>query len=285
MTAVTTPSAVWSTTHQYQSCTQWDQHYYQHHPPSNPPSSSTDPMMPYHHTNDAGRGLSVSCPPAAPHSSYHNFGSGNNRSCTTPIRDDLGHTAGGASSALLLDAFSYPYAGAERASKKRSRSSKYVDEGVRQAAKLMQKARRREQNRNAQRRLRDRKEEHIFKVSHAARLQKPSRRREPCMLTQRDSVCLVVGGRGCFASATERTGSNRKARFGRDGSTIVGPAGRFAAQVGRAWGGKRKQRPRDGGVECWQQHSAKRSQRIFVWSRQKRRRHAEPRQRPRPCRR
>ena len=41
----------------------------------------------------------------------------------------------------------------------------YPSEEARQAAKMLQKARRREQNRNAQRRLRDRKEEHIFKVS------------------------------------------------------------------------------------------------------------------------
>ncbi|KAJ1021146.1 hypothetical protein NDA16_003932 [Ustilago loliicola] len=48
--------------------------------------------------------------------------------------------------------------------KKRARSKMYPSEEARQAAKLIQRARRREQNRNAQRRLRDRKEEHIFKL-------------------------------------------------------------------------------------------------------------------------
>lgn len=48
--------------------------------------------------------------------------------------------------------------------KKGSRSKLYPSEEARVAAKLVQKAKRREQNRNAQRRLRDRKEEHIFKL-------------------------------------------------------------------------------------------------------------------------
>uniref|UniRef100_V5GQI9 BZIP domain-containing protein n=2 Tax=Kalmanozyma brasiliensis (strain GHG001) TaxID=1365824 RepID=V5GQI9_KALBG len=46
--------------------------------------------------------------------------------------------------------------------KKRTRSKLYPSEEARMAAKMVQKAKRREQNRNAQRRLRDRKEEHIF---------------------------------------------------------------------------------------------------------------------------
>ncbi|ETS61376.1 hypothetical protein PaG_04403 [Moesziomyces aphidis] len=48
--------------------------------------------------------------------------------------------------------------------KKRTRQRVYPSEEAKQAAKMLQKARRREQNRNAQRRLRDRKEEHIFKL-------------------------------------------------------------------------------------------------------------------------
>ena len=54
--------------------------------------------------------------------------------------------------------------------KKRTRQRVYPSEEAKQAAKMLQKARRREQNRNAQRRLRDRKEEHIFKVSPHAPL-------------------------------------------------------------------------------------------------------------------
>ncbi|KAJ1023735.1 hypothetical protein NDA18_004718 [Ustilago nuda] len=48
--------------------------------------------------------------------------------------------------------------------KKRTRSKMYPSEEARQAAKMVQEARRREQNRNAQRRIRDRKEQHIFKL-------------------------------------------------------------------------------------------------------------------------
>lgn len=58
--------------------------------------------------------------------------------------------------------------------KKRTRQKMYPSEEARQAAKMLQKARRREQNRNAQRRLRDRKEEHIFKVGDQATLSRPT---------------------------------------------------------------------------------------------------------------
>lgn len=57
--------------------------------------------------------------------------------------------------------------------KRRTRQKTFSSEEARQAAKMLQKAKRREQNRNAQRRLRDRKEEHIFKVSIPRRWRPP----------------------------------------------------------------------------------------------------------------
>lgn len=74
----------------------------------------------------------------------------------------------------------------ELPAKKRTRTKMYPSEEARQAAKLVQKARRREQNRNAQRRLRDRKEEHIFKVraSHPT----PSWRYRMTFLSLRDGI-------------------------------------------------------------------------------------------------
>lgn len=56
---------------------------------------------------------------------------------------------------------------------KRTRQNWYPSEEARLEAKKAQKARRREQNRNAQRRLRDRKEEHIFNLEgEVSRLRK-----------------------------------------------------------------------------------------------------------------
>lgn len=128
------------------------------------------------------------------------------------------------------------YTSQQLPAKKRTRSKMYPSEQARQAAKLIQKARRREQNRNAQRRLRDRKEEHIFKVS-------------PSLLPSYDSAFVVVGSStDCIASlrgvstvgrrsihppSTKRGISHRGFRSRRNDSTPPRPKVRASPQTRR----------------------------------------------------
>ncbi|CBQ69527.1 conserved hypothetical protein [Sporisorium reilianum SRZ2] len=150
MAAVTAPGAGWSTSHRSQPYPSYEHQQYQHHPSA--PSSSLATMA-YHHPNDAGRAVSMS---AAVHGSSPSYRHASGGYDSYPsAREDTAPPQ-------PLEADSYAYA--ELTLKKRTRTSKYVDDEARQAAKTIQKARRREQNRNAQRRLRDRKEEHIFKL-------------------------------------------------------------------------------------------------------------------------
>ncbi len=104
--------------------------------------------------------------------------------------------------------------------KKRTRQRVYPSEEAKQAAKMLQKARRREQNRNAQRRLRDRKEEHIFKVSPPPPFPSSQLRLNGVLtLTFR----TAGGGSGAVEEAG-RTATCRDAGAGRDDPSTHGAA-------------------------------------------------------------
>ncbi|CDW98247.1 hypothetical protein [Sporisorium scitamineum] len=165
--AAVTAQSILSTSHRSQPYS-FDHQHYQYHPST---SSSTALMPSYHHPINAARGV-FSSSSSAVHgspSSYRNMTGAGYDSYTT-AREGTAAT----SSTQTLDADSYSYASL---SPRKRHTSKYVDEEARQAAKMVQKARRREQNRNAQRRLGDREEEHIFKLEgEVAALRRQSER-------------------------------------------------------------------------------------------------------------
>ncbi|KAJ1575177.1 hypothetical protein NDA11_002116 [Ustilago hordei] len=167
MATVTTQNMAWSNMPtlapvqlHYSYAAQPSHNHQQHSHPSSPHRSQ---HQPYYHPASTASAVPSYCIDAAPRmsfdalpassarGSYEAYASGPYYSTDAHMRTQS-HSMEGLYTSQQLPV------------KKRTRSKMYPSEEARQAAKMVQEARRREQNRNAQRRIRDRKEQHIFKL-------------------------------------------------------------------------------------------------------------------------
>jgi len=133
-------------------------------------------------------------PASRPHRINTGNGSGAHESCTTARNSDVNV----ADNTHMLDSCLYFSALPPLSShaKRRGRSKMNAIDQAQQAAKLEQKSRRREQNRNAQRRLRDRKEDHVFKLEgEVAQLRQQDEQRCSKMRDLEEMIRRLLGER------------------------------------------------------------------------------------------